>query len=76
MQDYKDHMNITLSGKTHSAIISFLKKHNADTHDISRFIEDAATWRMLDREMAFKNARAGEVVELYAHPSYQGKSEY
>lgn len=76
MQDYQDHLNITISGKTHAAIILYLKKHDADTHDISRFIEDAATWRMLDREIAFKNAEPGEVVHLYAHPSHEGRSEY
>jgi hypothetical protein len=71
MQDFQERLTITLSGKTHYAMIAFLKKHGADSHDISRFIEDAVTWRIIDREMAFRHAGDAEDVELFMRPAYE-----
>jgi hypothetical protein len=65
MQDYTERLTISISGKTHSAMIAFLKKHGADSHDISRFIEDAITWRIMDRELAFHHADREADVELF-----------
>jgi Xaa-Pro aminopeptidase len=65
MQDFQDRLTITLSGKTHLAMLAFLKKHGADSHDVSRFIEDAITWRIIDREMAFRNAKDDEEIALF-----------
>ena len=66
MQDFQDRLTINISGRTHSAMIAFLKKHGADTQDVDRFIEDAITWRIIDREMAFRHADEGEDVELFS----------
>ena len=73
MEDFKESLTIKVSGKTHLAMTAFLKKHNADSHDLSHFIEDAVTWRMLDREMAFLNAKEGEEFQLFARPEYEDK---
>lgn len=71
MEDFQDHLTIKLSGKTHYAMIAFLKKHGADSHDLSHFVEDAIRWRILDREIAFLNAKHGEKIELFARPDYE-----
>ncbi|MDR3448440.1 MAG: ribbon-helix-helix domain-containing protein [Alphaproteobacteria bacterium] len=71
MQDFQDHLTIDLSGKTHSAMIAFLKKHGADTSDISRFVEDAITWRIIDRELAFRHADETGEVALFSTPPYE-----
>ncbi|MGB9153807.1 MAG: ribbon-helix-helix domain-containing protein [Alphaproteobacteria bacterium] len=71
MQDFTDHLTIKISGKTHYAMIAFLKKHGGDSHDLSAFIDDAIRWRILDREMAFLHAKEGEVVELFPRPAYE-----
>ncbi len=72
MEDFQERLTITISGKTHYAMIAFLKKHGADSHDLSRFIEDAITWRIMDREMAFLHA-GEENGQLFARPSYEEK---
>ena len=58
MQDFQDRLTIKLSGKNHYALIAFLKKHigRADDADVSRFVEEAIAWRILDREMALHRA--------------------
>jgi len=76
MQDFQERLTITLSGKTHYAMTAFLKKHGADSHDISRFIEDAITWRIMDREIAFRRADENkEEVQLFATHSYGEEPE-
>ena len=65
MQDFQDRLTIDISGKTHAAMIAFLKKHGAGTQDVSRFIEDAVTWRIIDREMAFHHADNPDDVALF-----------
>lgn len=62
MQDFQDHLNIKISGKNHYALIAFLKKHsgNSDDDAVSRFVEEAIVWRILDREMAFRHANPAE----------------
>jgi hypothetical protein len=74
MQDFQDHISVNISGKTHLAMIAFLKKHNADSHDLSRFVEDAVTWRILDREIAFKNAGKNEDIPLFQRSTYEKAS--
>jgi c-di-AMP phosphodiesterase-like protein len=64
MQNYTERLTISISGKTYSAMVAFLKKHGADSRDISRFIEDAITWRIMDRELAFHRADHEADVEL------------
>jgi len=71
MEDFQEHLTITISGKTHLALIAFLKKHGEDSHDLSRFIEDAVVWRMMDREIAFLHAKPGKEFHLYERPDYE-----
>jgi hypothetical protein len=66
MEDFHDRLTIDISGKTHSAMLAFLRKHGADKQDVSRFIEDAITWRIIDREMAFHHADNDDEVELFS----------
>ena len=66
MQDFQERLTIDISGKTHAAMIAFLKKHGAGSQDVSRFIEDAVTWRIIDREMAFHHAENPGDVELFS----------
>jgi hypothetical protein len=72
MEDFQDRMTITLSGKTHAAMLAFLRKHGADKQDVNRFIEDAITWRIIDREMAFHHAENADDVELFAGERMDG----
>ncbi len=53
MEDFRYQMTVDISGKTHSALISFLQKHGQSSHDISEFVEEAITWCMIEREMAY-----------------------
>jgi len=71
MEDFQENLTISISGKTHYAMIAFLKKHGADSHNLSHFVEDAITWRLIDREMAFLHAKPGEHVELFRRPDYE-----
>lgn len=73
MEDFQDHLTVSISGKTHYAMIAFLKKHGADSHDLSAFVEDAIRWRILDREMAFLHAGEGEHVDLFMPPERESR---
>jgi len=75
MQNTQEKLTIQMSVKTHSAMIAFLKKHGFDSHDVSRFIEDAVTWRIMDREIAFHHTKEGETFDLFQRPSYEDASE-
>ena len=75
MENFQDSIRVELSGKTHIAILAFLKRYGADSHDLSRFIEDAVTWRMIDREMAFRHAKPGDDISLFQRPSYEEHSD-
>jgi len=70
MDDFMERLTIDITAKTHYAMINFLKKHGEDSHDISRFIEDAIIWRMMDREMAFMHAKEGEEVQVFSSPNH------
>ena len=70
MEDFQDHLRIKISGKTHYAMISFLKKHGGDSHDLSDFIEDAINWRILDRELAYHRAQEEEEASLSARQKF------
>jgi len=74
MQDFHEQITITLSGKTRYAMIAFLEKHHADSHDLSHFIEDAITWRLMDLEMSFLHAPKGEEANIFARPAYEKKA--
>lgn len=75
MQNTQEKLTIRMSVKTHYAMIAFLKKHGLDSHDVSRFIEDAVTWRIMDREMAFHRAeQEGDRIELFQRPPYADPS--
>jgi hypothetical protein len=67
MQDFQDQLTISLAGKTHYALLAFLKKHGASKDDVSRFVEEAITWRIIDREMAFRHADGEHDVQLFNH---------
>jgi predicted transcriptional regulator len=66
MEDHQERLTIHLSAKTHHAMLAFLKKHGSDTQDVSRFVEDAITWRIMDREIAFHHATKQEEVSIFA----------
>ncbi|MDR3448439.1 MAG: ribbon-helix-helix domain-containing protein [Alphaproteobacteria bacterium] len=61
MDDYPHRLKLTISGKTHTAMLTFLKKHGLDTNDLAHFIDDAITWRIMDREMTAR--RAAQALE-------------
>jgi hypothetical protein len=74
MQDFQDHLTITMSGKNHYALLAFLKKHGGSKRDISRFIEEAVVLHIIDREMAFHRAGNDEGVRLFAYPQGDEKA--
>lgn len=70
MEDFNDSMSFDLKGKTRYAMIAFLRKHGGDTEDLSRFIESAVIWRMVEREMAFRHAKQGDAVGIFSGGPY------
>ena len=68
MQDFQDHLTISMSGKNHYALLSFLKKHGGSKHDISRFVEEAVVLHIIDREMAFHRANDKEETSILSYP--------
>jgi len=77
MQDFQDRLTIKLAGKNHYALIAFLKKHggNGDSEEVSRFVEEAIAWRILDREMAFRHADTDEEAGSLMPPAYSNTGE-
>jgi len=68
MQDFQDHLTITMSGKNRYALLAFLKRHGADKEDVSRFVEEAIVWRIIERENAYRHANEGEEIQLFDPP--------
>jgi hypothetical protein len=66
VEDFKKNLTVTISGRTFMSMQVFLKKHGfVETDDVSRFIEDALTWRILDRESAFRRKSAVAAFKIF-----------
>ncbi len=76
MEDFQESLRIKITGKTHYAMLSFLRKHGADTHDLSSFIEDAIRWRIFDREMAYLHAKEGGEVSVLSDHRYAENAKH
>jgi hypothetical protein len=75
MQDFQNHLTISMSGKNHYALLSFLKKHGGSKRDISRFVEEAVVLHILDRELAFHRAGEEEGMHLFSYPPAEERVE-
>jgi hypothetical protein len=66
MDDFKKNLTVTITGRTCMSMQAFLKKHGYDeASDVSRFIEDALTWRILDRQLAYRRKNAIDAFNIF-----------
>ena len=63
MDNFQERITITMSNKTRTAMLTFLQKYGGGNEDVSAFIEEAITWRILERQAAVRKFLAENAGE-------------